>query len=133
MGAVMADRTNHRRWLLRWPDQAAVAALVAVALAATGGWWIGHGGRDGTLLDIDGSERRSVRFEVDVNTADRPELMQLPGIGPTLARRIIASRKTAGPFGRYGDLRRVRGIGPKKLERIRPYLRPMGDGNAATE
>ena len=129
----MVDCDNYRRWLLRRPDQAAVAALVAVALTALGGWWIGHGGPDGTLVEIDGAERRNVRFDVDVNTADRPELMQLPGIGPTLARRIIASRETSGPFKNCDDLRRVRGIGPKKLEGIRPHSRPTSGGDTATE
>jgi competence protein ComEA len=51
--------------------------------------------------------------------------MQLPGIGETLAHRIVETRETGGPFPSPDDLRRVRGIGPKKLEEIRPYLRPM--------
>ena len=53
--------------------------------------------------------------------------MQLPGIGPTLAKRIVESRQAAGPFADQDDLRRVRGIGPKTMEQIRPYLRPMPD------
>ena len=49
----------------------------------------------------------------------------LPGVGETLARRIVESRSEAGPFTELEALRRVRGIGPKTLERIRPYLRPV--------
>ena len=74
---------------------------------------------------VDRADPLAVRFEVDINTADWPELMQLPGIGQTLAHRIVQSRQTAGPFADQDDLRRVRGIGPKTLEQIRPYLRPM--------
>ena len=121
----MADPKHHPRWLLRRADQVAVAALVVVALAATAGWWFSHGGWRGRLIEIDRAEPRTARFEVDINAADWPELMQLPGVGPTLAHRIVESRQAAGPFVDHDDLRRVRGIGPKTLEQIRPYLRPM--------
>lgn len=58
---------------------------------------------------------------VDVNRATEEELQQLPGIGPTLARRIVAARQAA-PFRSVEDLRRVRGIGAKTLENLRPYI-----------
>ena len=106
-----------------------MAALVAVALVAMGGWWIAQGGWGGRLIEIDRAEHLTARFQVDINAADWPELMQLPGIGPTLAKRIVKSRQTAGPFADQDDLRRVRGVGPKTLEQIRPYLRPMPDSS----
>ena len=112
----MSDRADHPRWLLRRADQIAVAGLVAAALALTAVWWFFLGGGTGSLIEIDRAEPLAARFEVDVNTADAPELMQLPGIGPTLARRMIESRDSAGPFTNQIDLRRVRGIGPKTLE-----------------
>lgn len=55
---------------------------------------------------------------IDINRATEQELRQLPGIGPTLARRIIEAR----PFQRVEDLRRVRGIGAKTLDRLRPFI-----------
>jgi len=116
-------------WLLRRADQAAVAVLVVGALLGIGGWWISHGG--GRLIEIDRAESLSARFEVDINAADWPELMQLPGIGETLSQRIVESRKMSGPFVDHDDLRRVRGIGPKTMEQIRPYLRPMPGRNVA--
>ncbi len=125
MGVTMSDPTRHPHWLLRRADQAAVAALVAAALAAMAGWWIAQGGWRGRLIEIDRAEQLTTRFEVDINAADWPELMQLPGIGETLARRIVESRKTSGPFASHDALRRVRGVGPKTLEQIRPYLRPI--------
>ena len=121
------DRDNHPRWLLRRADQVPVAGLVIAALTLTAGWWLLHGGPSGCLVEIDRAETLTARFEVDVNTADLPELMQLPGIGPKLARRIIESRDAAGLFTDQADLRRVRGIGPKTLEKLRPFLQPIPD------
>jgi competence protein ComEA len=60
---------------------------------------------------------------VDVNRATAAELTALPGIGPALAARIVASRETEGPFRTADDLLRVAGIGPAKLEAIRPRVR----------
>jgi competence protein ComEA len=108
-------------------DQAAVAALTLSALLAIAAYWFAHGGRGG-MIEIDRQPERSVQFLVDINEADWPELAQLPGIGPTLARRIVDTRTARGPFADHAQLRRVSGIGPKTLERIRPYLLPMPDG-----
>lgn len=121
----MPNPSHHPHWLLRRTDQAAVAALVVFAMTATVGWWAIHGGGRGNLIEIDRAEPLAAQFEVDVNAADWPELMQLPGIGQTLAHRIVETRQTTGPFLDNDDLRRVHGIGPKTLEQIRPYLRPM--------
>ncbi len=129
----MSDPSNYPRWLLRRADQIAVAALVVAALAAISGWWAYHGGWQGRLSEIDRAEPLVARFEVDINAADWPELMQLPGIGQTLAHRIVESRTIAGPFADHDDLRRVKGIGPKTLERIRPYLRSMPGRDAVSQ
>jgi len=112
-------------WLLRRADQAAVAVLVLLGLAATVGWWVRYGGLRGRMVELEGAEPQVARFEVDINSADWPELVQLPAIGEKLAKRIVESRQKDGPFLDHKDLRRVRGIGPKTLEAIRPYLRPM--------
>ncbi len=114
-------------WLLRRADQATVAVLVSVALASTVGWWVSQGGWQGRLIEVERAEPRTAGFQVDLNEADWPELVQLPGIGPTLAGRIVQSRRIDGPFVDHHDLQRVRGIGPKTLEAIRPYLVPMPD------
>jgi competence protein ComEA len=56
-----------------------------------------------------------------VNRATAAELRRLPGIGPTLSQRIIETREEQ-PFRSTDDLRRVRGIGVKTLERLRPHV-----------
>ena len=58
---------------------------------------------------------------VNLNTAGSDELVGLPGIGPAMAGRIIAYRNQHGKFISVDDLSNVRGIGKKKLERLRPY------------
>jgi competence ComEA-like helix-hairpin-helix protein len=61
-------------------------------------------------------------FQLDPNTAPADSLELLPGIGKTLADRIVAYRQQHR-FDREVDITEVRGIGPKLYERIRPYLR----------
>ncbi len=114
-------------WLLRRTDQVTVAILILAALGATIAWWIYRGGLRGGVIELEQLEPQTACFEVDINSADWPELAQLPGIGPVLAKRIVQQRQLGGPYLDYDDLsRRVSGIGPKTLAQIRPYLRPIG-------
>ena len=63
---------------------------------------------------------------IDVNTASVDELVLLPGIGPARARAIVAER-ARGPFTSVESLRRVRGIGPVTVERVRRYVTVSGE------
>lgn len=56
-----------------------------------------------------------------INEAEAAALESLPGVGPALAERILHAR-SAGPFLVPSDLLRVKGIGPKKLESLRPWI-----------
>lgn len=56
---------------------------------------------------------------IDVNDATFEQLKTLPGIGPEMARRIVEFRETNGSFSSVDDLGKVRGIGDKKLDKIR--------------
>jgi competence protein ComEA len=119
-------------WLLRRADQAAIAGLALAGLVALACYWTAHGGLRRRLIEIDREPPRQAQFLVDLNTARWAELAQLPGIGDGLARRIVESRQHKGPFVDHDDLRRVRGIGAKTLEQLKPYLRPLPPaGNVA--
>lgn len=59
---------------------------------------------------------------VDLNRAGPAELDRLPGIGPVLAARIVEHRRRHGRFGSVEELRAVRGVGPRMLERLRPLV-----------
>jgi competence protein ComEA len=113
------------RPLLRRADQAAVAGLVLSALLAMGVYWFVQGGHWGELIEIDRAEPLTARYLVDINKAEWPEFAELPELGETLARRIVESRAKVGAFGDHDDLLRVEGIGPRTLERLKPYLLPM--------
>lgn len=60
---------------------------------------------------------------VDIDRADVGELALLPEVGPGLAARIVANRAVHGAFGSVDALSRVEGIGPARLEAIRPKAR----------
>lgn len=62
------------------------------------------------------------RGRIKINVASASDLELLPGIGPAMARRLVEERERAGPFRRLEDLRRVKGIGPKSLERLRDWV-----------
>lgn len=59
---------------------------------------------------------------VDLNRAGADELDALPGVGPATAAAIVAHREQNGPFASVDDLLDVRGIGPAKLDAIRPLV-----------
>ena len=59
---------------------------------------------------------------VNINTAVKQELMALPKIGPVTAERIIRFRDDFGPFQSIDDLAKIKGIGPKTLERLKTRI-----------
>ena len=61
-------------------------------------------------------------LRLNINTATPAELQLLPRIGPTLAARIVEDRETNGPFESIEALDRVKGIGPRTILTVRPYL-----------
>lgn len=78
---------------------------------------------------VDGPDARALRDgePLDVNRAAPAELELLPRIGPAMAQRIVEAR----PFASVDDLTRVRGIGPRTLETLRPLVRagPISEAN----
>jgi competence protein ComEA len=109
-----------QRWL-RIRDQKVIAAATLAACMLMMSSWLWQG----RLSDVDAAIRSPPSFALDVRRASWPELTLLPGIGEMLAKRIVACRKTDGPFRDYDDVLRVKGIGPKTLAAIRPHLAPI--------
>lgn len=60
---------------------------------------------------------------ISINSADATQLDELPGVGPATARAIIEYRTAHGGFKTVDELMEVKGIGPKKLEKMRPFVR----------
>jgi competence ComEA-like helix-hairpin-helix protein len=59
---------------------------------------------------------------ININTANSEELQQVPGIGPATAEKILQMRKSYGSFKGVDDLLAIKGIGKKRLEKMRKYL-----------
>jgi comEA protein len=59
---------------------------------------------------------------ININTANSEELQQVPGIGPVTAEKILQMRKSYGTFKSVDDLLSIKGIGKKRLEKMRRYL-----------
>ena len=60
---------------------------------------------------------------LDINSATREELMELPGIGENLAEAILEYRDAHGPFTSLEELKEVPGVGQKRLDEVKRYLR----------
>jgi DNA uptake protein ComE-like DNA-binding protein len=110
----------------------------AAALAATDSVGARDGTRGGTGSPHGAAPVRADRTaalrpaSIDPDRATAAEWERLPGIGPALAGRIVGDRAANGPFGGPEGLLRVRGIGPRTLDRIRPYLRPAAPADTVT-
>ena len=115
-------------WLRRG-DMIAVWLLVTALLVLLGVHWM-RLSRWGTApIELSSQQPREYYYSLDINSASWVEWAQLEGLGETLARRIVADRDERGPFRDPADVGRVRGIGPKLLEKIKPFLH---GGTAAT-
>ena len=90
--------------------------LLGVHAARLQGW--GQRGESVKILSPEGYV-----YTLDINNATWVEWAQLEGIGETLARRIVQDRLDRGPFAEVDDVSRVKGIGKKTMDKIRPHLR----------
>lgn len=60
---------------------------------------------------------------ININSSSKADLIRLPGIGETYAQRIIEYRETNGDFTSVDDLVKVKGIGKRTLEKIKPFIK----------
>jgi hypothetical protein len=111
--AVVAHAVDRLTWQLidaRAPDRAAFAVVATDDDAPVPGLC------PAALVD-----------RLDVNAADRAELDALPGLGPVSARRVVAHREVAGPYGDLDQVRRASGVSSGAFERAAIHL-TVGDG-----
>ena len=103
---------------------AATAAFILILI----GMFIGRNTSFSTYLSgkdkISATEKPDGK--IDINTATQAQLTLLPGIGDTLANRIIEYRTQNGPFESITDILDVEGIGKGKLEEIQDYIKTGG-------
>jgi competence protein ComEA len=76
----------------------------------------------GSKFQTNPTQQTLATSPLNVNTADRTELLQVPGVGPSLADAILSHRNTFGPFNSLDELDGVKGIGGKTLDKLRPWL-----------
>jgi len=124
------------------PDERRGALLVALLLLIGAGWDAWRAASSPPPPRVVGISARPVRNarpaeaapvaavldtaplpRLDLNRAEARELDALPGIGPVLAGRIVEHRRLHGPFHSIDELRAVRGVGPRLLEKLRPRVR----------
>ncbi len=70
----------------------------------------------------DNSQSKGVNKKVNINEASQSDLETLPGIGPSIASRIIEYREQNGKFSKIEDLQNVKGIGDAKYNRIKDSI-----------
>lgn len=133
MAAVMSDappvssekRNDHSdttAFWLRRGDQLFVGTLVALGIGLLALSWIRLTTWGAPLVEIERLPSRQYDYQLDINRATWIEWTLLEGIGEKLAQRIVTYREEHGPFTVVDDLSNVPGIGPKTLDRIRPWL-----------
>ena len=74
------------------------------------------------LAPYSAAKKKPPTQPININTAGSEQLQLVPGIGPVTAQKILQMRKSYGSFKSVDDLMAVRGIGPKRLEKMRKYL-----------
>ncbi len=115
-GQPSGDVERARSWMY--------ASVVLMGLCL---WRLGDHAFDSFRQD----EPTATEFQLvlDINKATTAQLIALPEIGPSLAKRIVQDRATNGDFQSTEELQRVRGIGPATLRAIKPLLTvSTGDG-----
>jgi len=102
------------------PSRNIAASGRSIALVASGGF----GRKSSTNMQSSGSDKLRTPGEgvVHINSADITELQRLPGVGPSTAQKISDYRSQSGGFKTPEQIMDVKGIGPKKYEKMRPFV-----------
>jgi len=105
-----------------------LVVLMAICLMLSVSAWFRYSGRTEEFLPVSPIRSQEVgapaneAYRMDLNAASLEDLMTLPGIGETLAGRILEKRGELGGFASVDQLDLVEGIGGKKLDAIRDFV-----------
>jgi competence protein ComEA len=101
-----------------------LVALVActLTLSTVSGTTYAASAKNGITASTATSAKKQIPHDVNINTADKELLTQLPGIGPVTADSILQYRQDNGQFTSIEELTKVKGIGDKTLIKLKPYL-----------
>lgn len=103
-------------------DQQVTALIVCVFLVVAGFCFWQNSVTNSGFIDFEDLPSRPVEYVVDINTAEWPELTNLPGIGEKLAKQIVRHREQSGPFHSADELMDIHGIGEMKLAGIQSQI-----------
>ncbi|MFI3133769.1 helix-hairpin-helix domain-containing protein, partial [Staphylococcus warneri] len=59
---------------------------------------------------------------INLNLATEEQLVKVPGIGPSKAKKIIEYKNQNGSFNSINDLKNIKGFGPKTFEKLKEYF-----------
>lgn len=90
----------------------ATALTIGIAVALVQQWQTGSG------VQVVSGDKQEPVYRVDLNRAEAPELMLLPGIGETRARRIIDARNSKGPFTNFEEFGKATGLSESQVTEI---------------
>ncbi len=79
----------------------------------------------GKKKNISKTTKKAAVKNIDINSANKETLTQIPGIGPKTADSILKYRKANGKFKSVNDLTSVKGIGDKSLKKMKPFLKKI--------
>ena len=130
-GLSETEEVDRRLWLRRG-DQIIVWLLMVALLVLLTLHWLRLSRWGSVPVELSSRQPREYFYSLDVNSASWVEWAQLEGIGEKLARRIVADRDARGPFRDADDVDRVKGIGPKLLQKLKPFLRGGTDHDGPT-
>lgn len=74
-----------------------------------------------TYYPASNDQDKEIKGKININTASRVELMKLPGVGEKTADKIIKYRKEH-PFQKIEDIKKVKGIGTKKFQKMKEII-----------
>ena len=76
-----------------------------------------------TMASLSECQKLALGRPMNLNVATERDFRCLPGIGRAIARRIVIDRAERGTFRDVNELQRVKGIGPKNVQRLASELR----------